>query len=504
MDPKVPTLEQLARIAAGFHLNLGADQLEKFRSLVAGMMPAYGRLDTLTQPGPPPRYPRTSGWRPDLAENPLGAWYWRTDISGAAEGLLAGKTVAIKDNVCVAGVPMMNGSSVLEGYIPEADATVVTRILDHGGRILGKAVCGRLCYELDADTGPILNPYDTGRHAGASSGGSAALVAAGAVDMSIGGDQGGSIRIPASWCGIYGLKPTYGLVPYTGAYALELSLDHLGPMAGGVGDVALLLEAIAGPDGLDPRQWRNALPPVAYSKLFRDQVKGLRLGLVEEGLGNPRGEKDVDEAVTAAAHRFERLACKVERVSVPWHRDGNAVFQALANEGISATIAGNGSSANRDGAVMVSMVDALARGRLSRADDLPDNVKATLLVGQYMQEAYHGRYYAKARNLVPSLRRAYDQALDSRDLLVMPTTPMKAIRLPRPGNLDDIRAAFAVAENTCQFDVTGHPAMSLPCAMSGGLPVGMMLIGRIGADLTLLQAAHAFADNVFSAPAPPR
>jgi amidase len=502
MTPKAPTTQQLARIASSFNLNLTSEQLEHFRAMTAAAMAGYGRLDELPETVVPVRYPRTPGRRPNPEENRLGAWYWKTDISGASSGALAGKTVAIKDNVCVAGVPMMNGSCVLEGYTPEADATVVSRILDAGGRILGKAVCGRLCFDLNADTGPILNPYDLTRHAGASSGGSAALLAAGEVDMAIGGDQGGSIRIPASWCGIYGLKPSYGLVPYTGGFSLDPNLDHLGPMARSVEDVALLLEVIAGPDGLDIRQATNRLSAQAYSKSLNGEVKGLRLGLLQEGFGTGGSEKDVDEAVTQAAHALERLGCVVGTVSVPWHRDGTAIFGAIGNEGISATIVGNSVGTGMDGYHTVSMIDAFARGRLTRADDLPDQIKFSLLIGQYMREVYHGRYYAKARNLTRTLRAAYDEAFSKWDLLVMPATPMKSIPVPRTSNSGDMRAAFAVADNTCQFDLTGHPAISLPCAMSAGLPVGMMLVGRLGEDATVLKASHAFARQIYSPPAP--
>src|SRR5579875_1047938 len=502
MTPKPPTTQQLARIASGFNLNLTSEQLERFRAMSADAMEAYGRIDELPEPALPVRYPRTPGWRARPEENRLGAWYWRTDIAGASGGLLAGKTVAIKDNVCVAGVPMMNGSSVLEGYVPEADATVVSRIPDAGGRIVGKAACGRLCFDLNADTGPILNPYDLTRHAGGSSGGSAALLAAGEVDMAIGGDQGGSIRIPASWCGVYGLKPSYGLVPYTGAVSLDPNLDHLGPMAGNVEDVALLLEAIAGPDGFDVRQAINRLVAQPYSRALDGDVKGLRLGLLEEGFGTSHAETDVDEAVREAGQAFERLGCAVGRVCVPWHRIGTAIFGAIGNEGISAVVAANSVGAAMDGHHNVSLIDAFARGRLARADDLPDQIKYTLLIGQYMRQSYHGRYYAKARNLTRTLRAAYDDALSRWDLLVMPTTPMKSIPLPRPGNGADARAAFAVADNTCQFDLTGHPAISLPCAISAGLPVGMMLVGRLGEDAAVLKAAHAFARRIYTPPPP--
>ena len=255
MPVRIPTLAELARIAEGYNLDSTLEELESFRGLIEPVLASYGRIDQLAEPALPVKYPRRPGHRPRAEENPLGAWYWRTEIVGAPEGPLAGKTAAIKDNVCVAGVPMMNGTSVLEGYVPDVDATVVTRILDAGGTILGKAVCESLCFSggsHTSDTGPVHNPHNPSHTAGGSSSGSAALVAAGEVDMAMGGDQGGSIRIPAGWCGIYGLKPTYGLVPYTGIFPIELTLDHTGPMARTAADVALLLEAVAGPDGLDP------------------------------------------------------------------------------------------------------------------------------------------------------------------------------------------------------------------------------------------------------------
>src|SRR2546428_13836623 len=183
---------------------------------------------------------------------------------------------------------MMNGSSALEGYVPEFDATIVTRILDAGAEILGKAVCEHLCFSgssFTSDPGPVLNPHNPEHSAGGSSSGSAALVAAGEVDMAIGGDQGGSIRIPSSWCGTYGLKPTYGLVPYTGVFPIELTPDHTGPIAATTADVALLLEVIAGEDGLDPRQY--GAKPEAYTSVLRNDTEGIRVGIVSEGFGWP-------------------------------------------------------------------------------------------------------------------------------------------------------------------------------------------------------------------------
>ena len=234
----------------------------------------------------PVKYPRDAGWPPDPEENRFNAWAWRCSIRGAKEGKLANRSVAFKDNICVAGIPLRNGSSVLAGFIPNEDATVVTRILDAGGEIVGKAVCENFCFSggsHTSDGNPVLNPANPEYCAGGSSTGSGALVVAESVDMAPGGDQGGSIRIPASWCGIVGLKPTYGLVPYTGIFPIEGTLDHTGPMTRTVADAALLLEVIAGPDGLDPRQSNIPETRPSYSDALTGDVRELRIAVVKEG-----------------------------------------------------------------------------------------------------------------------------------------------------------------------------------------------------------------------------
>lgn len=504
-----PSLEALAQIAQRYRLDLSHDDLASIQALMAGPLASYDRIEALTAPALETRYPRTAGVRPEPEDNPLNAWYWRSEIRGANGGLLAGKTLAIKDNVCVAGLPMMNGSRVLEGYTPESDATIITRILDAGGSILGKAVCEHLCFSGGShtcDTGPVRNPFDLTRMTGGSSSGSAALVASGAVDMAIGGDQGGSIRMPAGWCGIYGLKPTWGLVPYTGIFPIEQTLDHAGPMAATVADVALLLEAIAGPDGLDPRQSAQ-LVPGHYSEALGGDAAGLRIGIVSEGFGwEGASEEDVDEAVRAGAQRFTEVGAEVAEVSVPWHRDGIHLFNGIALEGAAMLmVAGNSMGTNWKGHYQVSLLDAYARGRLTRANDLSETVKLVTLTGQYLQDRYHGRYYAKAQNLARCLSAEYDRALEQFDLLVMPTLPMKATPIP-PGDApreEVVARALEMIANTAPFDVTGHPAMSLPCAVCDGLPVGLMLIGRHGAEATILRAADAFERGVFARPHPP-
>lgn len=495
--PSKPTVEQLRDIARTYGLHMSEEDYASFLGLMGATLKSYRRIDQLTEPALPVRYARTGGYRPSAEENTLNAWYQKCSIKGATNGPLAGKRIAIKDNVCVAGVSMMNGSSVLEGYVPEFDATIVTRILDAGGEIIGKAVCEHLCFSggsHTSDSGPVHNPHNPVYSAGGSSSGSAALVVAGECDMAIGGDQGGSIRIPSAWCGAYGLKPTYGLVPYTGVFPIELTLDHTGPIAATTRDVALLLEAIAGDDGLDPRQ--SGLPVVPYTQVLKNDVEGLRIGIVTEGFGWPGlSEKDSDEMVEAAARRFPEIGATVDTISIPMHRDGIHIWNAIAVEGATMLmVRGNSMGTNWKGHYSTSLLDAYARGRLTRADDLSETVKLVLLLGQYMQDSYHGRYYAKAQNLGRVLTQAYDDALQSVDLLLMPTIPMKATRIPPVDSPREewVARALEMITNTCPFDVTGHPAMTIPCGLSNGLPVGMMLIGKKGHDATVLRAAHAF------------
>ena len=492
-----PPLGELQRIAQSYNLELSQEDIVSFRNLMDGVLASYRRLDQFAEPTLPVKYRREPGYRPSADENRLNAWYWRCAIKGAPSGPLAGKKVAIKDNVCVAGIPMMNGSNVLEGYVPDVDATIVTRILDAGGEIVGKAVCEHLCFSggsHTSDTGPVLNPHDPKRSAGGSSSGSAALVAAGECDMAMGGDQGGSIRIPSSFSGAVGHKPTYGLVPYTGVFPIELTLDHTGPIARTAADCALILEAIAGPDGLDPRQ-SGGVRTQPYTRMLTGDARGLRVGIVREGFGWPNSEADVDRMVRDAAQRLGRAGAEVSEVSVPLHRDGIHIWNAIAVEGATMLmVAGNSMGTNWKGHYTTSLLDFYGRSRRVRANDLSETVKLVILLGQYMQDNYQGRYYAKAQNLARVLRAAYDEALKSVDLLVMPTLPLKATLLP-PANAsreEYVARALEMIANTCPFDVTGHPSVTVPAGMSAGLPVGMMLTGRHWEDGTVLRAADAF------------
>src|SRR6266704_3316926 len=410
--PAKPTIEQLRETAQTYDLHLSDADLESFTGLMGAVLESYRRIDQLPEPALTVRYPRSGGYRPAASENPLNAWYQKCTIKGASTGILAGKRIAIKDNVCVAGVPMMNGSSVLEGYTPEFDATIVTRILAAGGEIVGKDVCEHLCF------------------------------------------SGGS---------------------------------H-------TSDTALLLEAIAGEDGLDPRQ--KDVKVEAYTQALASDTEGLRLGIVTEGFGWPGlSEPDVDELVEASAQRFTQLGAQVSKLSVPLHRDGIHIWNGIAVEGATMLmVRGNSMGTNWKGRYTTSLLDVYARGWQSRANDLSETTKLVVMLGQYMQDNYHGRYYAKAQNLARSLRAAYDAALQQADLLVMPTLPMKATPIPplTASREEYVARALEMIPNTCPFDVTGHPALTVPCGTSSGLPVGMMLIGRHWEDGTVLRAGHAF------------
>jgi len=256
-----PTNDDLAEIAGRYRLGLDAGDVEAFRQIITGALTSSDAVERMYQEHAPKMPDRSYQW-PAEAGNELGAWYVTTELR-AGDGPLAGRRVAIKDNIEVAGLPMMNGSATVEGFIPRRDATVVTRVLDAGGTITGKSVCEDLGFSGGSHTsrtGPARLPWDRTRSAGGSSSGSAALVAAGHVDLALGGDQGGSVRIPSAFCGTAGHKPTHGLVPYTGAFPIEDTIDHLGPITRNVHDAALLLTVLAGRDGLDPRQRAERLP----------------------------------------------------------------------------------------------------------------------------------------------------------------------------------------------------------------------------------------------------
>ena len=488
----LPNKDRLRYLGEELGIDVDADYAQTVLDMLAPLVPEFRTVDRLPDQTLPVRYPRAGGTRPEAKDNPWGAWSVRCDIRGAAEGPLAGKTVAIKDNVQIAGVRMMNGASLLEGYAPEGDATLVTRILDAGGHIVGKSACEYFSFSGGSATsagGPVNSPRNPGHTPGGSTTGSAALLAAGEVDLAIGADQAGSIRIPASFSGIVGLKPTYGLVPYTGVMGLDHSIDHVGPMARDVAGVALLLEAIAGEDGIDGRQ--RGVRVERYTQGLDRGVKGLRIGVVKESFGWPESHPGTDSAVRAAVEALRAAGAVVDEVSVPWHRHGFAIWSAIANEGTYHTLyGGQGAGHLTTGAYPLSLMTALG-GLRARANEMPHTLKIGMLLGAYLHQQYQGRFYAKAQNLRRRLRAAYDEALAGRELLLMPTTPFPTLPIPSDDApvAEVIQHSWTMLANTSPFDLTGHPAVSVPCGEADGKPVGLMLIGRHFDDALVLRAA---------------
>jgi amidase len=509
MAVRPPDKEEVAGLARSYGMHLDDADLETYTLLAAGALSSYDAVEELyAEIAPQPPADRAAT-RPDEASNPLGAWYVRTEIHGADEGPLAGRTVAVKDNVEVAGVPMMNGSHTLEGFVPSRDATVVSRLLAAGATVAGKAVCEDLCFSGGSHTsvtGPVRNPWDPSRTTGGSSSGSAALVASGAADLAIGGDQGGSIRMPAAFSGVVGHKPTHGLVPYTGAFPIELTLDHLGPITRTVADAAAMLDVLAGRDGLDPRQPAD-LVPEQYAAALTGDVAGLRVGVVAQGFGWAElSEPGVDDTVRAAAGRLGELGIEVVDVDLPWHRHALHVWNVIATDGAAVQmVEGNGYGHNWWGLYDPELIEHYGRQRRQVADRWSPTVTLVALAGRWSIEQMQGRHYAMARNLAFEVRRQYDRALADVDLLLMPTVPMVAPAIPAPDDPLEVQVARALEMivNCAPFDVSGHPATSVPAGLSDGLPVGMMLVGQRFADAICLRVAHAFEQLVGGFPTAP-
>lgn len=464
--------------------------------------------------------------------------------------MLSGKTIAIKDNASVAGLPLTGGTQPFhlskdKPYpISTFDAPVVTRILEAGATIVGTATCENYCMSalsFTSASGPVDNPWLKGHECGGSSSGSAALVAIKTVrewrqrhgkanseddlgegaDLALGADQGGSIRMPAAYSGIYGLKPTHGLVPYTGLTTLYPAIDHCGPMAGSIRDTALFLSVLAGYDGLDPRMspetpLRDAVP--AYHSQLDSAIqarqlagewtpttaaRGLRVGLIKEAWSAPQLTDEVAATVRRAGERFASLGAVVEEVSIPLHALGSTIFTAVTRAG---------------------MADFLVYGRPPEllswplADpDLPapdarwfdtmsrsaPTVTSALLSSVYL-DRHRNRFPPAARGKAVMhahrLRQAYDDALDQFDVLVTPANPTVGPRHPSAdlGVLEKYEVALGNTWNTCPFNLTGHPGLVVPVGWGktkdgqGKLPIGMQLVGKRWNEQKLFFAAAAW------------
>lgn len=483
-DLPLPDEASLRRIASNLGFAVDDATFVNFVERARASIAALRSLQDLPVANPPTRYPRLPGGPPDPATNPHNGWSWRCDIRGADAGPMIGTTVAVKESVCVAGIPMSNGTSLLDGHVPAIDATVVTRLLDAGASIVGRATSEGLGLSSGSNTavtGAVTNPRRDGYSVGGSSSGCAVVVAAGGCDLAVGTDQGGSIRIPAALTGIVGLKPTFGLVPYTGVLSIETSLDHVGFLARSTAPIRLALEVAAGPDGYDARQ--NA----ATSR--RSDAGVTRVAVLREGVEAAGADPEVRARIDEFCAALRAANVEVDEVSVPEHALSAVVSIPVYAEGITEQLWAGGSSKGWKGWYPESEIITMARALHATPNQLPDTGKLFVLLGTYLREQHFGRYYARAQNAALALRERYDRALEGYDALLMPTCAPEPVALPlpeAPSASDVFDAGFGYHLNTAIFNLTGHPAISVPAGTIRNLPFGIMLVGHHGDDHQLL------------------
>jgi amidase len=503
---KVPDVEEVVAVAKELGIHLSPDEAVLYRKYLLEQLSQFDAFvqARLEEPRPPMMSAaRKPGYRPTPEEDPLNAWTWKCRIDGAGQGVLAGKTVSFKDHIAVAGMPMSFGSFALEGFIPDFDATVVTRVLEAGGTIIGKNVMNGLSGGFGTggaigDYGRPLNPHNREHVTGGSSSGSGAAVAAGEVDISFGGDQGGSIRIPAAFCGIVGHKPTFGLVSHFGiGFGSDQSIDYTGPMTRTVEDAAAALQATAGPDGYDPRQTRDVPARMEVLGRLTEGIARVRVGVLQEGFDD--AEDDVRELVLAAVDVLAKTGANVSKISIPAHHAIRTAQAALSAEGALAVFKTGFFGAFTRTYYPAPLLAAINTLWASHADVLAPRTKLSLIAAALSRRNYHGRVYAKAQNVRPAYIKAYDAVLADVDVLVMPTCIMTAPRNHTPGShleaVEDnlLSASRGGSRNTQPFNYTGHPALALPVGKSSaGLPVSMQLVGRFFDDPLLMRVAYAY------------
>ena len=506
-----PDIEQVKNLAGKFKIDLTDTEARLFRIRILEHIEAMEQFQELRieEDQPPLRYfDRDPGYRPTEAEDPLNAFIRKCRVKGAPDGPLAGKTVGLKDHIAVAGVPLTLGSRFMEGYVPDFDASIVTRLLDNGATIVGKMNMedfsfGGPGFSGVGDFGRALNPHDTSYVTGGSSSGSAAAVAAGEVDFAFGGDQGGSVRIPAAWSGCVGLMATHGLVPHTGVFGLESSIDYVGPLTKNVEDLATVMRCVAGRDSYDPRQAKVPEQIADFESALNQEVTGLRIGILKEGFGIDGGEADVDDAVIRALGVLERAGASLKDISIPAHRTAALAILPLYIEGTKLLYDTNLGGAFSDTFYPSSIMTTFGRAKESHSHELPLNFKLNLISGAYAQRHYNGRLYAKAHNVRPGIIKQFLDAFEGIDLLAMPTVPRKANAYHDPvdyqdaidqtlfggQNGSDIRLIIA---NTAPYNYTGFPAIAFPCGKFNGLPLSIQLVAPHFRDDLLIKVAHRY------------
>lgn len=392
---------------------------------------------------------------------------------GELKGRLAGIPVAVKDNISTKGILTTCASKMLSNYRPVFDAHVVEKLKQEGAIIIGKANMDEFAMGTTTETsyfGVVRNPHDEARVAGGSSGGSGAVIAADEAVLSLGSDTGGSIRCPASFCGVYGLKPTYGLVSRYGLIPYANSLEQIGPMADSIEDLAMLLEVIAGKDARDST---NA----GRDFRFEPEDRKLRVGIIKEMGGNDDVMKRFNEAVEVIREKHE-----VGEVSMPSFKYALAAYYIIAMSEASSNLA------RYDGVRYGFALEKLDSWRRYfskvRAEGFGDEVKRRIMLGSYALSAgYYGKYYLKALKVRTLVIRDFKKAFEEYDVLISPTMPALPFKI---GELADPLTMYKADVNTVPVNLAGLPALSVPVGMVKGLPVGLQVIGNYFSENTLL------------------
>ncbi len=403
---------------------------------------------------------------------------------------LTGIPALIKDNMCTRGIRTTCSSKMLENFVPLYDATVVEKLNDCGAVMVGKSNMDEFAMGSSTEHSamfPTHNPWDLSRVPGGSSGGSAAAVAASEVTYALGSDTGGSIRQPAGFCSLTGLKPTYGRVSRYGLVAFASSLDQIGPLTRDVTDCALVLNAIA---GYDPRDSTSAPEPIPdYTRCLTTNLKGLRIGIPKEYFVEGM-QAEVETAIRAGISKLEELGARVEwEVSLPHTPYALAVYYIIAPSEASANLARyDGVKYGFSYQEGENMWDAMEK---TRQYGFGPEVKRRIMLGTYALSAgYYDAYYLKAQKVRTLIRREFDQAFEKYDALVTPTSPTVPFKMGE--KLEDPVQMYLSDVCTLPINIAGLPAISIPAGFADGLPIGMQIIGKPFAEETLLKIAYAY------------
>lgn len=511
----LPTTEDLRRYADDQKLRLTAAEIDEELARTTAALTILAGLDGLEERPSQNRYPRRDpGREPSEAEDPYHAIIRFCEVEGAESGPLAGMRIGVKDNIAVAGVPMTGGERRDQPVVPVEDAVVVERLLDAGATIVAKT---NINLDEEPPFGLTRNPLDPRFSAGGSSSGSAAAVAAGIADAALGVDQGGSIRMPASWCGIVGMKATHGLVPSYGLIYWDHTLDHIGPMTRTVVENALLLSVIAGGDWRDP-QWVRADPVAGdYTGAAGVGIEGLRVGVVTECLELADCSVGTLAAFERAQATLRSLGAEVFPVSVPLWADAPAIWLGVVTYGLNVMADCFGQGHGHLGRIDMDRMAATACRQRSEGRQLPAfpfGSRAMAFAFQHVRETASGVPFGRAHNLRLELRRQIDDALAVADVLITPTArtgPVEMAALRPADESLEARLARGVSEfakgmsTTCPANLTGHPALTLPSgAGDNDLPSGLQIIGRRFDEHTVYRAGFAFEAAQASRGAGPR